>query len=62
MHVYDYRIFDRFGREGLALLTRVREVADLRRLRALQRAIFKAARSEDVARALGRGPRRPPER
>ena len=51
----------RFGREGLAVLSRVREVADLRRLRALQRAIFKAERIEDVARALGRSPRRPRE-
>ena len=52
----------RFGREGLALLSRVREVANLRRLRALQRAIFKAERLEEVARVLGRGPRRSRER
>ncbi len=52
----------RFGREGLALLPKAREVADLRRLRALQRAIFKVERVEELARAMGRSPRRPRER
>ncbi|MBI4604818.1 MAG: hypothetical protein HY721_22880, partial [Planctomycetes bacterium] len=52
----------RFGREGLALLSRIRTVPDLRRLRALQRTIFKAEKLEKVTRALRRSPRRAQER
>ncbi|MEK7747252.1 MAG: cytosolic protein, partial [Elusimicrobiota bacterium] len=37
----------RFGREGLAFLPGIRKITDLRRLRSLQRAIFKASRLED---------------
>ncbi|MBI4607084.1 MAG: cytosolic protein [Planctomycetes bacterium] len=43
----------RFGREGLALVPRIREIEALHHLRALLRALFKAKQIDGVKRALG---------
>ncbi len=42
----------KFGRDGLALFPSVRKVDDFRRLKALQRAVFKAQKIKDVTRLL----------
>ena len=44
----------RFGRAGMALVPRVRKLEDLRKLKALQRAVFKATGIEQVTHLLRR--------